>query len=115
MGDPTENTVNDLLASFLRNNGVRITTYPSARIPSGRRTPDFEVLDGGLVYGEGEWASKYIDGFNQAIEFGDIPGSTGYFLIGYPDVLKDSIRQQRLATSSPEILLSGAVYRLSSS
>jgi len=111
MGDPTENTVNDLLASFLRNNGIKITTYPSTRITSARRTPDFEVLDGGIVYGEGEWVSKYIDGFNQAIEFGDIPGSTGYFLIGYPDDLKDSIRQQRLVTSKPEALLSGVVFR----
>ena len=111
MVGPTENTVNDLLASYLRNSGIKITTYPSARTPRGRRTPDFEVLDGGFVYGEGEWASKYIDGFNQAIEFGDIPGSTGYFLIGYPDKLKDSIRQQRLITSRPEVLLGGAVYR----
>lgn len=111
MGDPTENTVNDLLASFLRDNGVKITTYPSTRIPSGRRTPDFEVLDGGIVYGEGEWANKYIAGFNQAIEFGDIPGSTGYFLIGYPVVLKDSIKQKRLVTSSPEVLLSDGIYR----
>jgi hypothetical protein len=111
MPDPTENTVNDLLASFLRNNGVKITTQPSARISGYRRTPDFEAMDGGVVYGEGEWASKYINGFNQAIEFGDIPGSVGYFLIGYPDDLKNSIRQQRLGTSSPEILLSGAVFR----
>lgn len=111
MGDPTENTINDLLANFLRNNGIKITTYPSTRIPSARRTPDFEVLDGGLVYGEGEWESKYIEGFNQAIEFGDIPGSIGYFLIGYPEELKDSIRQQRLVTSKPEVLLSGVAFR----
>lgn len=111
MGDPTENTVNDLLANFLRNNDIKITTYPSTRITRARRTPDFEVLDGGIVYGEGEWESKYIDGFNQAIEFGDIPGSTGYFLIGYPDDLKNSIRQQRLVTSKPEVLLSGVVFR----
>ena len=111
MGDPSENTINDLLASFLRNQGFRITTQPTSRTPSGRRTPDFELLNGGSVYGEGEWDSKYIDGFNQAIEFGDIPGSEGYFLIGYPDELKDSIRQQRLVTSSPEVLLSGVTFR----
>jgi len=111
MVDATENTVNDLMASYLRNNNIKVTTYPSARIPSGRRIPDFEVLNSGIFYGEGEWASKYIDGFNQAIEFGDIPGSSGYFLIGYPDEIKKNIKQRRLVTSRPEVLLGGVTFR----
>jgi hypothetical protein len=111
MGDPTENTVNDLMASFLRNKGINITTQSSTRVPKGRRQPDFEVLNGGVVYGEGEWDSKYINGFNQAIEFGDIPGSIGYFLIGYPDDLKKRITQQRLVTTDPSVLLGDVTYR----
>jgi len=111
MVDPTENTINDLMANFLRNNGIKITTQLSSRIVSGRRTPDFEVLNGGMVYGEGEWESKYIDGFNQAIEFGDIPGSIGYFLIGYPDKLKNRVKQQRLVTVDPAVLLGNVTYR----
>jgi hypothetical protein len=52
-----------------------------------------------------------VKGFNQAIEFGDIPGSSGFFLIGYPDELRDNIKQKRLTTVNPKTLLSAKSYR----
>jgi hypothetical protein len=83
----TENTVNDLIASYLRDNGLNITTQAGALVPR-RRTPDFELRNGAILFGEGEWNSTYVKGYDQAIEFGDIPGAAGYFLIGYPDELR---------------------------
>jgi hypothetical protein len=110
----TEDTVNDLMASFLRENGLNVTTQVSARTTgrARRRTkPDFELRDGAVLYGEGEWDSKYVDGFYQAIEFGDIGGASGYFLIGYPETLRKSIRQRRIGKISPALLLGGVNYR----
>jgi hypothetical protein len=110
----TEDTVNDLMASFLRESGLNVTTQVSAQTTgtTRRRTkPDFELRDGAVLYGEGEWDSKYIDGFYQAIEFGDIGGASGYFLIGYPETLRKTIRQRRIGEISPASLLGGIEYR----
>ncbi|TET89430.1 MAG: SAM-dependent DNA methyltransferase [Methanomassiliicoccales archaeon] len=105
-----EDTVNGLLADYLRDNGLSITTHPIAKRPR-RRTPDFELRDGAILFGEGEWNSSYVRGYDQAIEFGDIPGASGYFLIGYPDELKERVRQKRIDTASPTVLLGGVTYR----
>ena len=47
----------------------------------------------------------------QAVEYADIPGASGYFIIGYPDELRDKIRQGRIGTASPALLLHGVTYR----
>ena len=110
----TEDTVNDLMASFLRDQQLSITTQVSARagLRGRRRTkPDFELRNGVILYGEGEWDSKYVDGYNQAIGFGDISGASGYFLIGYPEALRARIRQGRIDRVSPAVLLRGVEYR----
>ena len=110
----TEDTVNDLMASFLRDHQLSITTQVSARssLRGHRRTkPDFELRNGAILYGEGEWDSKYVDGYNQAIGFGDISGASGYFLIGYPESLRARIRQGRIDRVSPAVLLRGVEYR----
>ena len=114
MPEVTEDTVNDLMASFLREHGLNVTTQVSAHTTgrARRRTkPDFELRDGATLYGEGEWDSKYVDGFYQAIGFGDIGGASGYFLIGYPETLRKSIRQRRIGKVSPGLLLGGTEYR----
>jgi hypothetical protein len=90
-----ENTVNDLIADYLRGRGILVLSQLGTHVPFGRRQPDFELRNGGLFYGEGEWQSNYVNGFNQAIEFGDIPGCSGFFLIGYPDELRSSKEVKR--------------------
>lgn len=110
MPEATENTVNDLLAAYLREKGLSVTTQPGVLAPR-RRTPDFDLRNGVTVYGEGEWFSSYEKGVAQAVDYGDIPGASGYFIIGYPEDLKDKIRQNRLGSASPEILLEGVTYR----
>ena len=111
MTDPTENTVNELMASYLRSQGIEITGELSSKAASGRRQPDFELRNGKLVYGEGEWNSSYSKGMSQAIDYGDIPGSSGYFILGYPESLRRKIKQERIQTTEPEELLSGVEYR----
>jgi hypothetical protein len=106
-----EDTVNNLLADFLRHKGFNILSQISANVPSGRRQPDFEITSQGVFFGEGEWQSNYLKGFNQAIEFGDIPGCSGYFLIGYPEELRENIKQARLLSTDPTKLLASKTYR----
>jgi len=106
-----ENTVNDLVAHYLRSRGIHILSQLGTHVPFGRRQPDFELRNEGVFYGEGEWQSNYVNGFNQAVEFEDIPGCSGFFLLGYPDEIRDSIKQKRLTSSDPKTLLSGMSYR----
>ena len=54
-----EDTVNGLLADYLRSSGLKVTTHPVAKTPR-RRTPDFELRDGSILFGEGEWNSSYV-------------------------------------------------------
>lgn len=45
------------------------------------------------------------------MEYGDIPGASGYFLIGYPEELRERVRQRRIETVAPSALLDGVTYR----
>lgn len=97
---------------YLSNQGLSITAEVSADIKAGRRQPDFVLHEAGDFFGEGEWISSYLDGYHQAIEYGDIPGGSGYFVIGYPDELKQNIKQERLDENpDPKTLLAGVEYR----
>jgi hypothetical protein len=77
----TEDTINDLIASYMREKGFKITTQISAKLYSGNKKPDFELSNGEVLYGEGEWNSSYLKGMTQAIEYSDIAGASGYFLV----------------------------------
>lgn len=99
------------MAEYLKQHGLKVMAQMIATIPAGKRRPDFELRNSGVFFGEGEWQSNYREGMYQVIEYSDIPGSSGYFLIGYPDELRDKIRQKRLATVEPEALLSSKTYR----
>lgn len=107
----TEDTLNDLLADYLRSKGVNITTQSSVHGVSGGRKPDFELhVEGKIYYGEGEWLSTYYKGLLQALDFGRLPGAAGYFILGYPDKLKGLISERRLVSSDPDELLKGGRF-----
>jgi type I restriction-modification system DNA methylase subunit len=106
-----ENTVNALLADYLRSRGLEITTEVSSHAPSGRKQPDFYLRDTGAVFGEGEWESSFIKGLKQAHDYGTIPGSSGTFVISYPEDLKATMRQRMRKSTAPEHLLRGTKFR----
>lgn len=109
----SEDTINDLVADYLRGEfDVDITTQPTGQIPAGRRKPDFELhWDGKTYFGEGEWLSSYGRGLQQALDFGEIPGASGWFLLGYPDEIKREVTQRRLGSADPATLLEGLTFR----
>lgn len=111
MADPTEDTINDLVASYLRSKSLNTLTQFSARLPQARGKPDFELRGDVVLYGEGEWMSSYIKGYNQAVGFGDIQGASGYFLIGYPDELRKRVKALHLQQVEPKDLLSKTAFR----
>lgn len=111
MSSATEGTVNSLMAQYLNSKGIETTAEVSGFVGSTRQQVDFQITEGGEYNGEGEWQSSYIEGYNQAIGYGELPGASGYFLIGYPDNLSENIQQQRLSGTDPETLLSGVTYR----
>jgi len=109
----TEDSVNDLVAQFLRAEyDIDILTQVSARIPRGRRKPDFQLTDekSYKFYGEGEWQDKFSDGYDQAIEFGDIPDASGYFLIGYHRDISKKGRRKAVTPQDIEAILTGKTY-----
>jgi len=111
MADPTEDTINDLVAAYLREKGIKITTQISAKVHSGTKKPDFELCNGKILYGEGEWNNSYLKGMTQAIEYGDISGASGYFLLGYPDSLRAKIGSKKLLTTDPEEMIGETEFR----
>lgn len=93
----TEDTVTDLIASYLRDNGLNAVTQISETGPSGRDQPDLKVENGGLFYGEAKWESNKWEGFAEARDYGqEIAGTEGTFLIAYPDEIKSKGIQQSL-------------------
>ncbi len=60
--------------------------------------------------GEGEWESKFWEGFVQARDYSVLPAAAGSFLIGYPERLRRTISQSRLGTVEPGLLLGEASY-----
>jgi len=88
----TEDTLTDLIAGYLRNNGVNAVTQTSNTSSSGTRNqPDLKVENGGVFYGEAKWESNKWQGFAEARDYGEeIPGTEGTFLIAYPDEISDT-------------------------
>jgi hypothetical protein len=79
----TEGTVNSKMEAYLSKHGFSAESAKSGYTKDGRRQPDFEINQGGDYYGEGEWIDTYLTGYHQAMEFGNIPGASGYFVIGW--------------------------------
>lgn len=112
MANPTEETINPLVAEYLKDHGFNITAETTTKNKDGdTRQVDFELREGRKFYGEGEWNKSYREGWSQAIGYGDLPGASGYFLIGYEDDLGESVKQKRLQTMDAEELLSGHEFQ----
>lgn len=111
MTAPTEDTINDLMAAYLRDKGIKVTTQVSAKVHYGRKQPDFELYNGKVIYGEGEWSGSYLKGMTQAIEYGDIAGASGYFVLGYPESLRAKISSKKIVTADPSELIGEVEFR----
>ncbi len=68
-----ENTVNALLADYLRSKGLQITTEISGHTSTGRKQPDFYLRNSGAVFGEGEWEASFMKGLKQAHDYSALP------------------------------------------
>ncbi|KXA94167.1 hypothetical protein AKJ65_05175 [candidate division MSBL1 archaeon SCGC-AAA259E19] len=101
----TEDTITDRMADFLRNHGVVTDTWETAKMPNGTtKTPDLRVEDGGVFYGEAEWKKSESKGWAQAHDLSRCIGSSGSFLIVYPNELKKKVKQKRLSEDRLEAL-----------
>lgn len=101
----TEDTINTWLRQYLKAQGLNIEAFVSAKLPSGAsRLPDFEIRNSGVFYGEGEWRSNEGKGWAQAHDYSTVVGSSGSFLILYPDELREAAIQTRPAGREQEIL-----------
>lgn len=105
----TEDGISDLMASYLRDNGVSTVTQVSISTPGTRSQPDFQVSNGGNFVGEAKWESSKWEGFGEARDYGQLTGIEGSFLIVYPDELRNSGGQARLQNTA-ESVLSGYKY-----
>lgn len=111
MGSVTENTINNLVADYLRKRGLQISSEYSGKTATGRNQPDFSVTDIGMVFGEGEWESSFLKGLKQAHDFNNLPGACGSFVIGYPDNMKVKVERKLKDTTTPETVLSGFKFK----
>lgn len=101
----TEDTVTDRMADFLREQGINVDTWETAKLPNGNTmTSDLRVENGGVFYGEAEWKKSEPKGWAQAHNLSRCVGSSGSFLIVYPDKLKKEVKQKRLPGDRLEVL-----------
>lgn len=107
----TENTINDLLADYLRKKGLPISNEYSGKSIHGRNQPDFCLSENGCIFGEGEWESSFMRGLKQAHDFSNLPGATGSFVIGYPEQMKIKVQRRLKDSQNPETVLSGFKFR----
>lgn len=98
----TEDTITDLIAGYLREQGVEALTQISDTYPSGRNQPDWEIKNSGLYWGEAKWERNKWEGFGEARDYGQLPGANGAFLISYPDELKKKGMQRGLTGNLEE-------------
>ncbi|UBF19622.1 type IIG restriction modification enzyme [Halorubrum tailed virus 10] len=103
----TEDGITDLMADYLRDNGVNAATQVSISTPGTRSQPDFQIKVNGMTFvGEAKWENKKWEGFGEARDYGQLTGVEGTFLICYPEKLKQDGGQARL-TDTAESVLSG--------
>jgi tRNA1(Val) A37 N6-methylase TrmN6 len=105
----TEDGVTDLMADYLRNNGLNAVTQISLTTTGTRSQPDFQVSNGGNFVGEAKWEDQKWEGFGEARDYGQLTGVEGSFLIVYPEELKSSGGQARLQDTA-ESVLGGHTY-----
>ena len=111
MPDATENSVNALMVQYLSSQQIPVFPFAS-EIKAGYGIPDFIVKGNLTLYGEGEWNSTYANGLVQAANYGDAPQADGYFLIGYPEILRKRVaRDWRQTPTDLVALLGGVSYR----
>lgn len=106
----TEDGVTDLMADFLRQQGINAVTQISIPTPGTRSQPDLQIENGGTFVGEAKWEDKKWEGIGEARDYGQLTGVEGSFLISYPRELKDSVGQQRLGSDTASVALSGHEY-----
>jgi hypothetical protein len=59
----TEDGISDLMASYIRDQGVSVVTQVSINTPGTRSQPDFQITEGGNFLGEAKWEDKKWEGF----------------------------------------------------
>lgn len=112
MPGPTEDTINELMAEYLRDCGFDIISQESISLPGNRRgQPDFTIkYEDMTFYGEGEWSKKRWQGMGEANDYSRAPSANGAFMISYPEELKNKIGQMRIGDWDPTNILSEYSY-----
>ena len=111
MGEVTENTINDLVADYLRRKDLQVTTQYSGHTGQGRQQPDFILRNSGIIFGEGEWQSKFLKGLKQAHDFSNLPGASGSFVLAYPDEMRETVAKRIRDSTASESALHGFKFR----
>lgn len=93
MSNISEDTVNELLISFLRNNGINVSGQETGKSMTGvTKQPDIWVEDNGAIPGEGEWEDSALEGLVQARDYSELIDAKSSFLVIYPMALKKELQ-----------------------
>lgn len=109
----TEDSITDLMAEYLRDNGIDARTQISISGPSTRSQPDLQISNGGRTFvGESKWEDNKWKGFGEARDYSQLTGVEGAFLISYPNELKSEGAQSRLGENKTKSILGGHKYEV---
>jgi hypothetical protein len=112
-GASREDTVTDLIANYLRDNGINAVTHQSLQIP-GRYPvePDLIIKNEGTFVGEAKWENDFFQGIAEAHDYGQAPTVNGSFAISYENELKQEVSQARVGEVDPSDILSKHQYQV---
>lgn len=88
----TEDSINSVIYSYLKNQGLSIEAQVTAKIHGKTYKPDFYLQNDFKIYGEGEWQKSLATGLSQAATYLDALDIDASFTLIYSNNLENEVK-----------------------
>ena len=88
----TEDSINSVVYSYLKNQGINIKAQITAKIHGKTYKPDFYLQNDFKIYGEGEWQKSLAAGLSQAATYLDAHDVGASFTLIYSNKLENEVK-----------------------
>lgn len=88
----TEDSINSVIYSHLKNQGLTIEAQITTKIHGKTYKPDFFLQNDFKIYGEGEWQKSLASGLSQAATYLDSPNIDASFTLIYSNKLENEVK-----------------------
>ena len=100
----TEDSINSVVYSYLKNQGLSIEAQVTAKIHGKTYKPDFYLQNDFKIYGEGEWQKSLAFGLSQAATYLDAYDIDASFTLIYSNNLENEVKSLSSDTDLQSVL-----------